>query len=117
MTFCFCAGNDTNFFPFSGHFLCKFLCVIERHGRSIRLSECIHNKKAAKTSRFVLATATALFAPVQFLAGAWPQSGLAKPMYRSQLRALLSGVYGMNFAVNGDPTIPELKWEYGNTAA
>ena len=23
------------------------------------------------------------------------------------------GVYGMNFAVDGDPTIPELKWEYG----
>ncbi|CAE7283232.1 yfjQ, partial [Symbiodinium pilosum] len=40
---------------------------------------------------FVLTTATTLFAPVQFLAG----------------------VYGMNFAVDGDPTIPELKWEYG----
>ncbi|CAJ1389907.1 unnamed protein product [Effrenium voratum] len=40
---------------------------------------------------FVLTTATALMAPVQFLAG----------------------VYGMNFAVDGDPTIPELKWEYG----
>ncbi len=93
MTFCFCAGNDTTFFPFSGHFLCKFLCVIERHGRSIRLSKCIHNKKAAKTSRFVLATATALFAPVQFLAGAWPQSGLhTKPMCRSaaESRALRS---------------------------
>eukprot|EP00439_Symbiodinium_sp_Y106_P081476 s923_g20.t1 len=38
---------------------------------------------------FVLTTATTLFAPVQFLAG----------------------VYGMNFAVDGDPTIPELKWE------
>lgn len=40
---------------------------------------------------FVLTTATTLFAPVQFLAG----------------------VYGMNFAVDGDPTIPELKLEYG----
>ncbi|CAE7486663.1 REV1 [Symbiodinium natans] len=40
---------------------------------------------------FVLTFATTLFAPVQFLAG----------------------VYGMNFAVDGDPTIPELKWEYG----
>jgi len=58
-----------------------------------RIEQVKQNKHAQKLNDilFVLTTATALFAPVQFLAG----------------------VYGMNFAVNGDPTIPELKMEYG----
>jgi len=40
---------------------------------------------------FVLTGATAIFAPVQFMAG----------------------VYGMNFSIDGTPTIPELNWQYG----
>ena len=30
---------------------------------------------------------------------------------------LSQGVYGMNFAIDGDPTMPELKWEYGDLGA
>eukprot|EP00435_Cladocopium_sp_Y103_P029206 s793_g7.t1 len=58
-----------------------------------RIEQVKQNRHAQKLNDilFVLTTATALFAPVQFLAG----------------------VYGMNFAIDGDPTIPELKLEYG----
>ncbi|CAK9104271.1 Putative metal ion transporter YfjQ [Durusdinium trenchii] len=58
-----------------------------------RIEQVKQNRHAQKLNDilFVLTTATALFAPVQFLAG----------------------VYGMNFAIDGDPTMPELKWEYG----
>ena len=62
-----------------------------------RIEQVKQNRHAQKLNDilFVLTTSTALFAPVQFLAG----------------------VYGMNFAIDGDPTIPELKWEYGGTAS
>ena len=58
---------------------------------------------------FVLTTATTLFAPVQFLAG----SSLRKFAVFAVRGGRAGGVYGMNFAVDGDPTIPELKLEYG----
>lgn len=87
MTFCFWAGKNHNFSSLlSFVFLCKFSCVIRK-----RMVSTTNKESHSETSRFVLTTATALFAPVQFLAGAWPRSWACQPppMVSQQPRAVL----------------------------
>lgn len=79
----------------TAHLREKCEAMTEAYERTMEREQELGRERAAKrlnTTLFVLTVATAIFAPVQFLAG----------------------VYGMNFVnSDGKPTIPELTWANG----